>query len=667
VTATVSTLWFPRAVRLWLAAGVAVLAVYYALPAGLVQGTIFYPQVGLAAAIAIVAGTLWLRPEPRLPWLLFAAGQALFAIGDLLFGVYANVLHDDAFPSPADWLYLAGYPVLAAGLWLLVRERSTARDVGSLIDAAIVTVALGVVAWVLLMFPFANDDTLSALDTAVSIAYPLGDVLLIAVAARLVLDSGTRTVSYTLIGLSLVYLLVADFFYTLLSLDDRSSNALSAGWIVSYFLWGAAALHPSMRRLAQPAPDTVARLTPLRIVLLTVASLTPPALLVYRLDYVALAGSAVLFLLVIARLSGIVERHERALARESRMRAAATTLVGATTDEEIHRATVETALGFAGAGSASLEVVTPDGVVAAATAGDGSAAGFRADFPVASHDELRGTLTVCTASELGREERGAIETLAAQAALALETVARAREAADAERLRVRDMFTRFVPEAVAEQLLAQGGDSLRLGGETLHGTIMFTDLRNFTSFSESRPAEDVIAVVNAFLSEQTDTILAHGGTIIAYLGDGLMAAFGAPIEQADHADRALAASRELIGERLPVLNEWMRSHGYGDGFRMGIGLNSGPFISGNVGNERRLEYTAIGDVCNTAARIQELTKGTRHMLLFSDLTLEQLTTVPGDAVDVGATAIRGRQAAARLWSLEGVSDHAKTTVASYTR
>jgi adenylate cyclase len=75
-----------------------------------------------------------------------------------------------------------------------------------------------------------------------------------------------------------------------------------------------------------------------------------------------------------------------------------------------------------------------------------------------------------------------------------------------------------------------------------------------------------------------------------------MAAFGAPIEQDDHADRALAASREVIAERLPVLNEWLRDQGYGTGFRMGIGLNSGPFISGNVGNERRLEYTAIGDV-----------------------------------------------------------------------
>jgi adenylate cyclase len=138
-----------------------------------------------------------------------------------------------------------------------------------------------------------------------------------------------------------------------------------------------------------------------------------------------------------------------------------------------------------------------------------------------------------------------------------------------------------------------------------------------------------------------------------------MAAFGAPIEQADHADRAVRASRELIAERLPAVNEWMRQHGYGEGFRMGIGLASGAFVSGNVGHERRLEYTAIGDVCNTSARIQELTKGTRHMLLFADTTRAGLSAVPVDLVEHGETAIRGRKAVARLWSLESISDAAE--------
>ena len=102
----------------------------------------------------------------------------------------------------------------------------------------------------------------------------------------------------------------------------------------------------------------------------------------------------------------------------------------------------------------------------------------------------------------------------------------------------------------------------------------------------------------------------------------------------------------------------MFRHGFGDGFRMGIGIDSGAFVSGNVGHERRLEYTAIGDVCNTASRIQELTKGTRHMLLFADSTRESLSAPPPDLVEFGEAAIRGRHAAARLWSLEAISDPA---------
>ncbi len=105
--------------------------------------------------------------------------------------------------------------------------------------------------------------------------------------------------------------------------------------------------------------------------------------------------------------------------------------------------------------------------------------------------ERRGMLEVETAGGVQREDRAALETLSDQVALALETVARAREKADAERRRVRDLFSRFVPEAVVEEVLAQA-DGARLGGRALDGTIMFTDLRGFTSFSESRPADEVI-------------------------------------------------------------------------------------------------------------------------------------------------------------------------------
>jgi class 3 adenylate cyclase len=647
--------WLTAGGRLYLLVGIAALAAFYAMPADtLFQDTIYYPAFGLTSVVAIAAGVLWYRPEHPWPWVLFAAGQLLFVSGDVLFGYYEHIAGEVPFPSPADALYLTAYPVLAAGLWLLVRQRTTRTEWTSLIDAATVTVALGIVAWELVIVHYTRDDSLSLAEKLVSIAYPLGDVLLLAVAARLLFSPAVRTVSYTLIGLSLVCLLIADPLYAVNTIrGDHGSGAVpDAGWILAYLLFGAAALHPSMRRVSDPMPEAAPKLTPARLAFLAAAALAAPAVLAFRPERAGVACTAILVVLVGARLAGIVAQHERALARESRLRAAAATLVAATTDEEIHRAAVETAVAFAGAGSrASLRLEGE--AVASAGVSPGEAA--HDDFPLVVMGERRGVLSVETAAGVAREDRAALETLADQVAPALETVARAREKADAERRHVRDLFSRFVPEAVVEEVLAQA-DGARLGGRALNGTIMFTDLRGFTTFSESRPADEVIEVVNRILSEQTETIMARGGTIIAYLGDGLMAAFGAPIEQPDHADRALAAARELIGETLPGLNAWMRGQGYGDGFRMGIGVNSGSFISGNVGHERRLEYTAIGDVINTASRIEGLTKGTRHQLLFSDATREALTASPADLVDFGESAIRGRQASTELWSLEGVSD-----------
>ena len=139
-----------------------------------------------------------------------------------------------------------------------------------------------------------------------------------------------------------------------------------------------------------------------------------------------------------------------------------------------------------------------------------------------------------------------------------------------ERIRAVDLFARFVPENVVGEVLASA-DGLRLGGVQRNGTVMFTDLRGFTSFSESLTPAQVIDVLNHYLSEMSDAILDNGGTLVAYMGDGIFAVFGAPLEQPDHADRALRTAREMLEVRLPRFNEWIRSQGLGDGFRMGIG------------------------------------------------------------------------------------------------
>jgi adenylate cyclase len=157
-----------------------------------------------------------------------------------------------------------------------------------------------------------------------------------------------------------------------------------------------------------------------------------------------------------------------------------------------------------------------------------------------------------------------------------------------------------------------------------------------------------------------DAILPHGGTLVDYMGDGIMAVFGAPIEMDDHADRALAASRAKLTE-LGKFNDWLREEmGFEKSFLMGIGLNTGRVMSGNVGSERRLAYTAIGDTTNTAARLEAMTKDSDYMIFLSDSTREALSEQPEDLVFVDDFEVRGREQRVKIWSVE---EAAKATMA----
>ena len=219
-----------------------------------------------------------------------------------------------------------------------------------------------------------------------------------------------------------------------------------------------------------------------------------------------------------------------------------------------------------------------------------------------------------------------------------------------ERERVRDVFSRFVPEPVVAEVLKNVDEDLRLGGKRQVVTVLFSDVRGFTTYSEARSPEVVIDVLNRYLTMMTDVILGHGGTLVTFMGDGIMAVFGAPIEMDDHADRALAAAREMAGPALEEFNEWMAEQGESERFRIGIGLNSGPVMSGNVGSERRLEYTVIGDTTNTASRIEGMTKGTPHTIYLADSTRELLTREDGRLEHVDSVDIRGRSAQVVIWA-----------------
>jgi adenylate cyclase len=220
-----------------------------------------------------------------------------------------------------------------------------------------------------------------------------------------------------------------------------------------------------------------------------------------------------------------------------------------------------------------------------------------------------------------------------------------------ERQRVRFTFSRFVPEEVVDQVLSEGEGELQLGGVRRESTVLFSDLRGFTSYSEAREPGEVVEVLNVYLGEMTDAIMDHGGTLVSYIGDGIMAVFGAPLEQPDHADRAIAAAQEMLDVRLPAFCRWMQTSGHGEGFQMGIGLNSGEVMSGQVGSERRREYTTIGDTTNTASRLEGMTKGTEHSIFIADSTRQARMKPEPELVSVGELEVRGREMPLRVWSL----------------
>jgi len=241
------------------------------------------------------------------------------------------------------------------------------------------------------------------------------------------------------------------------------------------------------------------------------------------------------------------------------------------------------------------------------------------------------------------------EPLLALALGTISAVAAVAVFAALDRERVRTLFERFVPATVVDQVLARA-DGVRLGGTRVQATVVFCDLRGSTALIESLGAEAGIELVNRYLTEMTDAVLLHGGTLAGFRGDGLLALFGAPLEQPDHARRGVAAAREMLDVRLPRVNEWARSTGLGDELRVGIGVCSGELMAGNVGSEQRMEYTVVGDAANIAARLQAMTKGTPHQLYVAESTWRALGDDAHELELVGDLVVRGARQRVRVWA-----------------
>jgi adenylate cyclase len=207
-----------------------------------------------------------------------------------------------------------------------------------------------------------------------------------------------------------------------------------------------------------------------------------------------------------------------------------------------------------------------------------------------------------------------------------------------ERERLREAFGAFVDPALAERVLAEGTE---LGGEEVEVTVIFLDIRDFTAFAERSSAREVVAELNRFYDYVVPLLAAHGGHANKFIGDGLLAVFGAPDRLPAHADRAVDAAIQIA----QVVRE-----AYGDSLRIGIGVNSGPVVSGTVGGGGRVEFTVIGDTVNTAARVEEATRETGDVILITEATRRLLREEHGGFVERAAVPLKGKSERVRLYA-----------------
>ncbi|WP_249010095.1 adenylate/guanylate cyclase domain-containing protein [Conexibacter sp. DBS9H8] len=208
----------------------------------------------------------------------------------------------------------------------------------------------------------------------------------------------------------------------------------------------------------------------------------------------------------------------------------------------------------------------------------------------------------------------------------------------AERERIRALFGTYVDPDVAARILSAG---TRLSGETVEVTCLFLDIRGFTGFAERTAAETVVATLNALFDLAVPIIHRHGGRIDTFIGDGLLAVFGAPRRLPDHADRGLLAAREIAA----AVAEDGRL-----GLSVGLGLNSGPVVAGNVGGGGRYEFSVIGDTVNVAARVEAATRQTGDTLLVSEHTRAHLR-VPAELVQRPGVVLKGKDDPVRVFGL----------------
>jgi signal transduction histidine kinase len=302
-------------------------AAYHFLPTYL-SFSIAYGVIAASCVLAILVGVHINRPAQRLPWYLLAAGTGLWLTGDLTYTYFEQVLHIYPFPSITDVFYLGAYFFFAGGVHLMVRRHLPKGDRSPLIDAAIITIGVGVLAWMFLMEPYAHDQNLTTWEKLVSMAYPVSDVLVLSVLVRAFLGTRRPTIAYILLGCGLVLTIASDSVYGLMLLNGTytTGHPIDFGWLLFYLLWGTAALHPSMAAVPSPERGSQRVASRWRLVLMAAVAILAPTLALIQLANgdtaqisVVTFASVLIFLLVILRMGGVLSRLETAHTKVRRM------------------------------------------------------------------------------------------------------------------------------------------------------------------------------------------------------------------------------------------------------------------------------------------------------------------------------------------------------------
>ncbi|HEY8720456.1 EAL domain-containing protein [Pengzhenrongella sp.] len=518
---------------------------------------VLWAPLGLSSVAATIFAVVRYKPRHRAAWILLAGAELSFIAGDTVYNVLTQLMgYDNPFPSTADVFYLLMYVLLAGGIYQFIRGRSSPRDRASLIDALIITTGVGLLAWVYLVAPYFQVPGLTTLQRFASIAYPLGDVLVIAMLIRLVGDGGLRVRSMQFLVIGAGGLMVADVLYGASQLNEmwHVGGPADGGWVMFYVAWGCAALHPSMVRLGQTPPRHGAlRVGRWRLAGLASAGLIAPGIVFAesltgsRADARTVASfSAVIFLLVVARLWSMLGVHQQSVRRESALRSSSEALVSAQGLPAIYQAALAAVTSLTGTSGVTHAGIFEAGDVGltcaagfgpqpdasrrdalwqvAAAGGDLSAPGTLSISALRYNHEDRGMLVVGTTAPLTLDQHAALSTLAAQVVLAVES---ARLAEDLRALRNEELFRGVLQNTSDIVIIVNARGEITFGtpslGRTLGRAVEDVVGHELAEILQADDAVDAIAMFAGFAANPTQSqamadwhLARDDGTLVAF-------------------------------------------------------------------------------------------------------------------------------------------------------